>query len=151
MRALIQRVSRAQVTVDGRITGRIGPGLLVLLGVGQHDTEEDADYLAGKIPALRIFETPDGKMNASLCDTGGALLVVSQFTLFADTRKGRRPSFSAAAPPDLALQLYERFLVMARQQGIDVQTGQFQAHMDVELTNAGPVTLLVESPAEWRS
>ena len=149
MRALVQRVLRAQVTVDGRITGRIGPGLLVLLGVGKYDTVEEADYLAGKIPKLRIFETPDGKMNASLRDTGGALLVVSQFTLFGDTRKGRRPSFSAAAPPDLALRLYERFLLTARQEGIDVQTGQFQAHMAVELVNDGPVTLLCESPAEW--
>ncbi len=151
MRALIQRVSRAQVTVDGQISGRIGPGLLVLLGVGKHDTAEDADYLAGKIPKLRVFETADGKMNASLRDTGGSLLVVSQFTLFADTRKGRRPSFDGAAPPGLALQLYERFLVMARQEAIDVQTGQFQAHMKVELINDGPVTLLCESPAEWRS
>ncbi len=151
MRALIQRVSRAQVTVDGRIAGKIGAGLLVLLGVGKTDTNEEADYLAAKVPRLRIFETPDGKMNASVSDIGGALLVVSQFTLFADMRKGRRPSFHDAAPPNVARRLYERFLVSVRQLGIEVQTGQFQAHMEVELVNDGPVTLLCESPAEWRA
>jgi D-tyrosyl-tRNA(Tyr) deacylase len=150
MRALVQRVLRAQVTVEGRITGKIGPGLLVFLGVGKADTEAEADYLADKLAGLRIFQDPNGKMNASLLDTGGGLLIVSQFTLFGDTRKGRRPSFERAAPPELARRLYERFLLRARTHQLDVQAGQFQAHMEVELVNDGPVTLLVESPIEVR-
>ncbi len=151
MRALVQRVKRAQVTVDGRITGRIGPGLLVFLGVGKGDTESEAAYLADKVTGLRILADPAGKMNASVVDTGGSLLVVSQFTLFGNTRKGRRPAFDQAASPELARHLYECFLVKVRQHVSDVQTGEFQAHMEVELLNDGPVTLLCESPAEWRT
>ena len=148
MRAVVQRVKRAQVTVAGEVTGRIGPGLLVLLGVGKSDTKAEADYLLRKIIGLRIFEDSAGKMNASLTDMGGGLLVVSQFTLFADTSKGRRPSFERAARPDLAKELYEYFLVKARERGFDVQSGVFQAHMEVELVNDGPVTLSCESPRE---
>ena len=150
MRAVVQRVSRAQVTVAGEVTGAIGPGLLVLLGVGRHDTEAEADYLVAKIVGLRIFEDSDGKMNASLTETGGGILVVSQFTLFGDTRKGRRPSFDRAARPEQAKSLYEYFLLKARNHGIQVQAGVFQAHMEVELLNNGPVTLVCESPVEWR-
>ena len=150
MRAVVQRVLRAEVTVEGETSGRIGPGLMVLLGVGRADTEADADYLADKIAALRVFEDSDGKMNASLRDTGGAMLVVSQFTLFGDTRKGRRPSFDGAAPPDIAQSLYERFVARVKASGLEVQTGRFQTRMVVELLNDGPVTLLCESPAEWR-
>ena len=131
--------------VSGETTGAIGPGLLVLLGVGAEDEERDADYLAEKIVHLRIFEDDDGKMNRSLADTGGEMLVVSQFTLLGDCRKGRRPSFVAAAPPEKAIRLYERFVQQVRHKKIEVATGRFQAMMDVRLTNAGPVTLIVES------
>lgn len=150
LRAVVQRVSRAQVTVAGQVTGAIGPGLLVLLGVGKLDTEAEADYLVDKIIGLRIFEDSDGKMNASLPETGGGMLVVSQFTLFGETRKGRRPSFDRAARPEQAKPLYEYFLLKARNRGIQVQAGVFQAHMEVELLNNGPVTLVCESPVEWR-
>jgi D-aminoacyl-tRNA deacylase len=150
LRAVVQRVSRAQVTVAGQVTGAIGPGLLVLLGVGKHDTEAEARYLVDKIIGLRIFEDSGGKMNASLAETGGGMLVVSQFTLFGETRKGRRPSFDRAARPEQAKLLYEYFLLKARNSGIQVQAGVFQAHMEVELLNNGPVTLLCESPTEWR-
>lgn len=150
MKAVVQRVARAQVTVAGEVTGRIGPGLLVLLGVGKHDTETEAAYLAGKIVGLRIFEDSAGKMNASVADIGGGILVVSQFTLFGETRHGRRPSFDAAARPEQAKLLYEYFLVKVRNHGLQVQAGVFQAHMEVELLNDGPVTLLCESPVEWR-
>ena len=150
MKAVLQRVARAQVTVAGEVTGRIGPGLLVLLGVGKQDTEAEADYLSDKIIGLRIFEDSAGKMNASVADIGGGILVVSQFTLFGETRHGRRPSFDAAARPEQAKLLYEYFLVKMCNHGLPVQAGVFQAHMEVELLNDGPVTLLCESPLEWR-
>ena len=145
MRALVQRVLKACVEVDRKVVGEIGPGLLVLLGVATPDTEADADFLAAKIAGLRIFSDSAGKMNLSLLDTGGAMLAVSQFTLYGDCRKGRRPSFDAAAPPDQARALYERFVASSRQAGLRVETGVFQAHMLVSLENDGPVTLLVES------
>ncbi len=145
MRACLQRVSRASVTVDGTIIGQIGAGLVVLLGVATDDTESDADYLAEKIAGLRVFEDADGKMNLSLTEQGGAMLVVSQFTLYGDCRKGRRPSFTEAAPPELAEALYERFVTQVRALGIQVETGRFRAMMQVELVNDGPVTLLLES------
>ncbi|MBL8216271.1 MAG: D-tyrosyl-tRNA(Tyr) deacylase [Bryobacterales bacterium] len=146
MKAVIQRVSRAKVTVDGQISGQIGTGLLVLLGVSKQDQESDALYLLDKIVHLRIFPDADGRMNRSLTDVGGALLVVSQFTLYGDCRKGRRPGFDLAAPAEQARSLYEYFVSAARQRGLSVETGVFQAHMDVELTNDGPVTFLLESP-----
>ncbi|MGA2063539.1 MAG: D-aminoacyl-tRNA deacylase [Thermoguttaceae bacterium] len=145
MRACIQRVSWAQVAVGGEVCGRIGPGLLVLLGVAAGDNEADARGLAEKIAGLRVFEDEQGKMNLSLRDTRGAMLVVSQFTLLGDCRKGRRPSFDAAARPELAEQLYEVFLQAAAAGGIEVAAGRFRQHMQVELVNDGPVTLLVES------
>ncbi len=145
MRAVIQRVSQASVTVEGEITGQIERGFLVLLGVGNDDTEDDAVYLAGKAVGLRVFEDGDGKMNLSLADVGGAMLVVSQFTLYGDARKGRRPSFIEAARPEKANQLYESFCAEVRGQGIRVETGRFQKHMDVALVNDGPVTLLLDS------
>ena len=145
MRACIQRVHRASVTVDGKIIGAVNRGLLVLLGVGQQDSETDARQLAEKITVLRIFDDADGKMNLSLEDVGGAMLVVSQFTLFGDCRKGRRPSFIDAAPPDVAESLYQTFVASVRMRGIEVATGQFRAHMDVELVNDGPVTLWLDT------
>lgn len=145
MRTVVQRVSRAKVTVAGEVTGKIGAGFLVLLGVAEGDTAADATALAEKIVGLRVFEDADGKMNLSLGETGGALLVVSQFTLLGDCRKGRRPSFIAAARPEIANELYEQFVAAVRQLGIPVGTGTFQAHMDVELVNDGPVTLLLDS------
>ena len=146
MRALVQRVSEAKVEVDGVVVGEIGPGLLVLLGVAKGDTEADADFLAKKIPSLRIFADADGKMNLDLVETGGGLLAVSQFTLYGDCRKGRRPGFDLAAPAEQARVLYEYFVAALRAQGVRVETGIFQAHMAVSLVNDGPVTLLVESP-----
>lgn len=148
MRAVVQRVSQCQVTVEGEEIGRIGPGLLVLLGAQNGDTEKDASYLADKISGLRIFEDAQGKMNLSLLETGGAMLIVSQFTLLGDCRKGRRPSFTDAAPPTEAKLLYERFCDLVRQKNISVATGQFQADMQVTLTNSGPVTMLLESPRD---
>ena len=145
MRAVVQRVARAKVSVSGEITGEIGVGLLVLLGVSARDTEADADYLADKIANLRIFEDADDKMNLSLIDAGWAMLVVSQFTLYGDTRRGRRPSFIEAAPPERANELYEYFVGKARLLAADVQTGRFQAMMDVELVNDGPVTIILDS------
>jgi D-tyrosyl-tRNA(Tyr) deacylase len=145
MRAVIQRVSRAQVTVHGEITAEIGPGLLVLLGVGAGDTPEDADYLAEKTIGLRIFEDPGGKMNLSVADLGGSLLVVSQFTLYGDVRRGKRPSFDAAAPPQPARELYEYFVEKVRAAGLRCETGRFQEMMQVELVNEGPVTILLDS------
>jgi len=145
MRAVIQRVSRAEVRVDGGVTGRVGRGLVVLLGVGRDDAERDGDYLLDKIVGLRIFPDADGKMNLSLEQAGGGLLVVSQFTLYGDTRKGRRPSFIDAAPPERAAALYDRFVASARARGLEVGAGVFQAMMEVELVNDGPVTLIVES------
>jgi len=145
MRAVVQRVSRARVTVDGEITGEIGSGSLVLLGVSAKDLEADADYLVEKVLNLRIFEDGAGKMNLSLLDVKGGLLVVSQFTLYGDTRHGRRPSFIDAAPPEQANRLYEYFVARAREQVIRVGTGRFQAMMDVELVNDGPVTIILDS------
>jgi D-aminoacyl-tRNA deacylase len=150
MRALVQRVSTAKVEVDGDVVGEIGTGVLVLLGVAKGDGSADAKFLATKISQLRIFPDEAGKMNRSLSEAGGALLAVSQFTLYGDCRKGRRPSFDAAAPPDLARELYEHFVEEVRRIGLPVQTGVFQAHMAVSLVNDGPVTLLVESPAANR-
>jgi D-tyrosyl-tRNA(Tyr) deacylase len=148
MKAVLQRVSRAQVTVAGQVVGQIGRGILVLLGVEQGDGESDARALADKTIQLRIFDDADGKVNLSLVDVGGALLVVSQFTLLGDCRKGRRPSFVAAAPPAEAERLYELFVAAAGAQGVTVATGKFRAMMDVELVNDGPVTLLLESRKE---
>jgi len=145
MRAVIQRVSRASVEVDGARTGEIGHGLLILLGVGKNDSETDSDYLADKICGLRIFEDTDGKMNRNVVEAGGAILVVSQFTLYGDVRKGRRPSFDDAAPPEQARALYESFVAKVRARGIQIATGVFQAKMRVELVNEGPVTILCDS------
>jgi D-tyrosyl-tRNA(Tyr) deacylase len=145
MRAVIQRVSRAQVTVDDEVTGAIGLGLLVLLGVSIADAESDADYLAEKIAGLRIFEDPEGKMNLSVADVHGAILAVSQFTLYGDVRKGRRPSFDGAARPEQAKKLYEYFVEKIRAAGLPCETGRFQAEMKVELVNDGPVTILLDS------
>lgn len=145
MRAVVQRVSRAKVTVDGEITGEIGNGVLVLLGVSVNDKEADADYLVDKVVNLRIFEDTDGKMNHSLVDIGGGMLVVSQFTLYGDTRRGRRPSYIDAARPEEANRLYEYFVLEAGKQIDQVETGVFQAMMDVELVNDGPVTIILDS------
>jgi len=145
MRAVIQRVSRAKVTVDSEITGEVGLGLLVLLGVGTGDTKTDADYLADKIIGLRIFEDDGGKMNLSVVDVQGAILAVSQFTLYGDVRRGKRPSFDAAAPPQLARELYEYFVEKIRTAGLRCETGRFQEMMKVELVNEGPVTILLDS------
>ena len=149
MRAVIQRVSRASVTVDGRVVGQIGIGLLVLLGVAQGDDEAAADYLADKTAGLRIFEDADEKMNLSCAEVGGAVLVVSQFTLYGDVRKGKRPSFDRAARPDDANRLYEYFVSRIRASGLKCETGIFQAMMDVELVNDGPVTILLDSERQF--
>lgn len=145
MRAVVQRVSRAKVTVNEWTTGEIGMGLLVLLGVGHEDTEADATYLAEKIAGLRIFEDHDGKMNRSVQDVGGSVLAVSQFTLYGDVRRGKRPSFDAAAPPGNARQLYDFFVQRIRAAGLRCETGRFQEMMQVELVNEGPVTILLDS------
>src|SRR5215204_4593502 len=145
MRAVFQRVTRAGVRVGGRTVGEIGPGALVLLGVARDDTGRDASYLAEKIASLRVFDDAEGRMNLSLAETGGALLVVSQFTLYGDVRRGRRPSWFDAAPPELARPLYEFFVAEARARGAHVETGSFQAMMEVELVNDGPVTILLDS------
>ncbi len=145
MRAVVQRVSRAQVTVDGEIVGQIGLGLLVLLGVGRDDGETDALYLVEKIVGVRVFEDDRGKMNLNLQDVGGRVLAVSQFTLYGDVRRGKRPSFDAAAPPEKARQLYEFFVEQIRAAGLRCETGRFQSMMKVELTNEGPVTILLDS------
>lgn len=145
MRAVVQRVSSSKVTVDGNVTGEISKGLLVLLGVTHEDTSKDVDYMIDKILNLRIFEDENEKMNLSLKDVGGELLVVSQFTLYGDCRKGKRPSFSNAARPDVAIPLYEEFIKKAKDQDVVVGTGEFGAHMMVDLTNDGPVTILLES------
>jgi len=145
VRAVIQRVSRAQVTVNGEVAGKIGRGLLVLLGVAGADTESDADYLADKIAGLRIFEDENGKMNLDAAEVEGGVLVVSQFTLYGDVRRGKRPSFDAAAPPEHACQLYEHFVQRIREAGLRCETGRFQEMMQVELVNEGPVTILLDS------
>jgi len=145
MRAVVQRVSESSVAVGPEVVGRIGRGLLVLLGVAKTDTERESDYLAEKIVNLRIFEDEGGRLNRSLIEVGGAMLIVSQFTLLADCRKGRRPSFTAAAEPELAARLYEHFVRQTAKLGIPVQTGRFQALMAVSLVNDGPVTLIIES------
>lgn len=145
MRALVQRVRHAKVEVDGQVVGEIGPGLLVFLGVAQGDSAADAEFLAKKVTELRIFPDEEGRLDRGLIDTGGALLAVSQFTLYGDCRKGRRPSFTKAAGPDEARALYEAFVAAARVTGVPVETGVFQAMMQVSLQNDGPVTLIVES------
>ncbi|HEY7348884.1 MAG TPA: D-aminoacyl-tRNA deacylase [Ktedonobacterales bacterium] len=149
MRVVIQRVSRAEVRVEDAPVGSIGPGLLVLLGVGQNDSPEEARLLAEKIVQLRIFGDTEGKFNLSVRDVGGSVLVVSQFTLFADTRRGRRPSFINAAPPELAAPLVERFMDAVRASGVTVAGGRFGAHMEVELVNDGPVTIMLDSQ-DWQ-
>ena len=145
LRAVVQRVSRAKVTVNDEVAGEIGKGLLVLLGVAQHDTEADADYLADKVAGLRIFEDQQGKMNFAVAEVQGAVLVVSQFTLYGDVRRGKRPSFDAAGSPQKARDLYEYFVARIRSVGIPCQTGRFQEMMQVELVNQGPVTILLDS------
>lgn len=145
MRSVVQRVTRAKVTVGGETVGAIGPGMLVLLGVANDDTDAQADWMAEKLVGLRIFADDEGKMNRSLLDTGGAMLAVSQFTLLGDCRKGKRPSFVGAAAPEQAERLYERFIATVRSAGIEVSTGRFRTDMQVELVNDGPVTLIVES------
>ncbi len=149
MRALVQKVTQSAVHVEGELRGQIGPGLLILLGVGAEDTTAEADWLADKVANLRIFEDEQGKMNLSVLDKGGSALVVSQFTLFGDCRKGRRPSFTGAARPELAVPLYEHFVQRLRQVLPKVDTGVFQTHMEVSLTNDGPVTLWLDT-AELR-
>lgn len=145
MRACIQRVSEARVTVEGEVTGQIGAGLVVLLGVGQGDDEAEVKWLAEKVVGLRIFEDEAGKMNRSLSEAGGAMLVISQFTLFGDCLHGRRPSFTEAAAPNLAERLYEAFVTRVRLLGVEVATGRFREHMDVALVNDGPVTLWIDT------
>jgi D-tyrosyl-tRNA(Tyr) deacylase len=145
MRACLQRVSEAHVTVDGAETGRIGHGLVVLLGVGPNDGEAEVQWLAEKIVGLRVFEDEAGKMNRSLAEAGGAMLVISQFTLYGDCRRGRRPSFTDAAPPELAERLYEAFVAAVKGAGVEVGTGRFREHMLVSLVNDGPVTLWIDT------
>lgn len=145
MRAVVQRVKQAKVTVENETVGSCGQGLVVLLGIGHEDTEDDARYLADKIAHLRLFSDAEDKMNLSLQDVGGAVLAVSQFTLYGDCRKGRRPNFTAAAPPDRALYLYEQFVTYCRKCNVTVETGRFQAAMLVEIHNDGPVTLILDS------
>ncbi|MGA8849252.1 MAG: D-aminoacyl-tRNA deacylase [Dehalococcoidia bacterium] len=147
MKALVQRVSRALVSVNDKIVGKIGPGLVVFLGVAQGDSREDASYLANKVVNLRIFADESSKFSLSALDTRGDILIISQFTLLADTRKGRRPDFTNATPPDLAKELYEFFVEQVRATGLKVETGLFQEHMLVEIHNDGPVTILLESKA----
>jgi D-tyrosyl-tRNA(Tyr) deacylase len=149
MRACVQRVTEASVTIDGEIVGRIGPGAVVLLGVDVDDEESDARQLAQKIVDLRIFDDEQGKMNRSLEESGGSVLVVSQFTLLGDCRKGRRPSFTRAAPPEKGEQLYESFVTAVRARGLNTETGRFRAMMQVSLVNDGPVTLLLDSKRVW--
>ena len=145
MRAVVQRVSRAKVSVNEWMAGEIGLGLLVLLGVGRDDSESDVNYMAEKVAGLRIFDDVDGKMNRSVTDVGGSVLVVSQFTLYGDVRRGKRPSFDAAAPPEAARRLYELFVARIRAAGLRCETGRFQEMMQVELVNEGPVTILLDS------
>lgn len=145
MKALLQRVTQAKVEVDNKIVGEIGPGFLVLLGVGQNDTNTDIDYLVNKIISLRVFADENGKFNLSIKDINGSLLIVSQFTLFADTNKGNRPGFTMAAPPEIAENLYNIFIDKCKQTSLNTQTGQFAAHMQISLVNDGPVTILIDT------
>jgi D-tyrosyl-tRNA(Tyr) deacylase len=145
VRAVVQRVSEASVTVEGRVTGQIGDGLCILLGVAQGDTAADAEWLSAKTVELRVFEDEEGKMNRSLLDVGGELLAVSQFTLLGDARQGRRPAFTAAAPPEVAQPLYDKFCALCRERGVRVAEGVFRATMQVRVVNEGPVTLLLDS------
>jgi len=145
MRVLLQRVTRAEVRVHGRVTGRIGHGYLLLVGITHADTESQLAKLAEKISGLRLFADAEGKMNLALADVGGAVLVVSQFTLYGDVRKGRRPSFIDAARPEVAIPLYERFIALLRERGVPIETGEFGADMQVDLINDGPVTLMLDS------
>jgi len=149
MRAVVQRVREASVRVDGVVVGAVGRGLLILLGVGNGDSEKDADFLAEKVLNLRVFPDDDGQMNRSVVDVRGGLLVVSQFTLYGDARRGRRPSYVDAAPPEEANRLYERFVSRVRPSGLEVATGVFRATMDVALVNEGPVTLLLDSRRQF--
>ena len=149
MRAVVQRVSSASVTVENEVVGRIDHGFLVLLGIAGTDTSEDLNYLVNKLIGLRVFEDAHGKMNCSIEDVQGSMLVISQFTLYGDCRKGRRPSFIEAARPEIAEPIYEKFIAEIRAAGISVQTGRFQAHMDVQLINDGPVTLLLDSSKDF--
>ena len=144
MRVVIQRVSQGSVIVGDRTVAKIGPGMVILIGIGPQDGEEQSRYLVKKIANLRIFEDDSGKMNSSLLDIGGEAIVVSQFTLYADTRKGRRPSFTGAAPPDIASPLVNHFVELLNQQGVPTQTGEFGSHMSVDITNDGPVTIWIE-------
>jgi len=145
MRAVVQRVKDAAVTVGDRMIGKIGPGLLVLLGVGRDDSEHDADYISDKVAGLRIFPDADGRMNLSVGEAGGQVMVISQFTLYGDVRRGKRPSFSDAAAPKLAVRLYDRVVLRLREKALSVTTGEFGAMMQVRLTNDGPVTILLDS------
>lgn len=145
MRCVIQKVTEASVTSDGELTGKIGPGFMVLVGVSVHDTAADVAYMAEKVPNLRIFEDEDGKLNRSLKDVGGAILAVSQFTLYGDARKGRRPGFIEAARPEMANELYEQLVAAWRSQGLQVETGRFRTVMQVSLVNDGPTTILMDS------
>jgi len=149
MRAVVQRVTSASVSIEGVVHGAIGRGFMVLLGVGQGDTEKDARYLADKIAALRVFNDDAGKMNLALADVGGAMLIVSQFTLYGECHKGRRPSFINAAPPEPGAELYETFIAFVREKGLQVETGKFGGDMQVSLVNDGPVTLLLESSKQF--
>jgi len=149
MRAVVQRVTSARVRVDGRLVGEIGRGLLVFAGVEKGDSRDDVDYVAGKVAELRIFEDAEGKMNLSISQTGGSVLAVSQFTLCGDCRRGRRPSFDDAESPAAAKPIYDAFVQALRIRSLTVATGEFQAHMDVELTNNGPVTILLDSRRRW--
>ncbi len=146
MRCVVQRVSEASVTVENEIVGQIGPGLMVLVGVGPNDTQKEVQWMAEKLIGLRIFEDEQGKMNLSLSDTSGQMLLVSQFTLYGDCKKGKRPSFIGAAPPDLAEQLYDELVQAVQGRGVTTATGRFRTEMQVALVNSGPVTLIVESP-----
>ena len=150
MRTLVQRVSRAQVRVDGQVTGQIGKGLLLLVGFSPADQPADLDWMAGKVVRLRVFNDEEGKMNLSIGDVKGGLLVVSQFTLYGDCRKGNRPSFAGSAPSDHAIHQYNQFIDRLKLTGLEVGTGSFGAHMEVELVNDGPVTLWLQSPSEFQ-
>jgi D-tyrosyl-tRNA(Tyr) deacylase len=151
MISVIQRVRHARVVVDGEVVGKIGQGFLVLLGVGKDDTQDDVRYTATKIAGMRVFTDTEGKFNLALEDVGGSVLLVSQFTLLADTRKGRRPSFTGASPPEPAERMVERCAALLREAGIPVETGRFGAHMDVELLNDGPVTIILDSRDRGRA